>query len=486
MPFANLGNLLGDLDFWGGVATGFGEETLRQEDRKDKDIRELRRFGMERGLQISEDNTEALNVAEAQVKELASLIAGDRSATSPAAIEAAYYLISQEGGLAGASRKAKLLNTEYSTYGSDPIEKMGLTERSTGEIPTAKDVARTFTRLKPLPDVASAGIGSGQTALDVIFDREPAEDQISREISEMFGTDEASIADMSPVSATGIDEELILGSNFKNELTRMFTLRNKHDKIPLEKRDADWESVSGVLNANIEMLSEAKKLSDLEITRMTDTTAATFGKTFFRNIVERAQLKGDFDAAGGYESKAIKGTVYERVLVATAKMQELVQLARNNGYYGIDDEGNKYDPITFITTFGTAKLKNIVLVTPDDGDPYLSIGDDIFDEEFRQTPDWQQSIVQNSASPPPPPGGTSGSGGTGSTGSGTGTVTGAGSSVIPDSLLTNVQSTTPSTRKAAANAIMTRIKRANQGKTQAEYEAEFKRITGLEYSVASS
>ena len=483
MPFANLGNLLGDLDFWGGVATGFGEETLRQEDRKDKDIRELRRFGIERGLQISEDNTEALNAAEIQVKELASLISGDRSANNPASMEAAYYLINEEGGIAGAMRKAKLLNTEYSTYGSDPIAKMGLTERTTGKTPTSREVARTFTRLKPLPDVASAGLGSRQTALDVIFDREPAEEQISREMSEMFGTDQSSISDMSPVSATGIDEEMILGANFGDELKRMFTLQNRHNKVPLEKQDAEWKAISGVLEANIEMLSEAKKLSDLEVSRMTDLTAATFGKTFIKNIVERGQLKGDFDAAGNFEGKAVKGIVYEKVLEAGAKMQELVQLARNNGYVGIDSEGNKYDPITFITIFGTAKLKNIKLVTPDDGDPYLSIGDDIFDQELRQSPEWAQSIIQDSASPPPKVGGTSS---TGSTGAGTGTITGANSSGIPNSLLTDIQSTTPSTRQSAAKAIMTRIKMANKGKTQAEYEAEFKRITGLEYSVASS
>ena len=123
MPFANLGNLLGDLDFWGGVAEGAGEQMLLQEERKDKDIRELRNFGMTRGMQIEEDNRSAINAAEVQVKELASLISGDRSANAPEVMEAAYYLIDQEGGIAGANRVAQLLNTEYSTYGVDPLLK---------------------------------------------------------------------------------------------------------------------------------------------------------------------------------------------------------------------------------------------------------------------------------------------------------------------------------------------------------------------------
>jgi hypothetical protein len=362
---------------------------------------------------------------------------------------------------------------------------MGLQERNIGDIPTARDVARTVTRLKPLPDIKASGIETRRTALDVIFGGETAEDQISSEMTKMFGTDKASIADMSPVSATGIDEELILGSNFNNELVRMNTLLNKHNQIPLQNRDNEWEEVEGLIKSNIDMLSEAKKMAELQQNQMTDISRESFEKGFMRNIVAAGQLKGDFDVSGNYEAKGVKQEIYGKAVAAVASMGNLAQLARNNGYVGIDANGNKYDPIEFIKIFGSAAMKNIILVTPDDGEPYLSVGEDIFDDATRQSPAWAQSIIQNSASPsPPPPVG--GASGTGSTGAGTGTITGASSSGIPNSLLTNVQSTTPSTRKAAANAIMTRIKRANQGKTQAEYEAEFKRITGLEYSVASS
>lgn len=490
MPFGNLGNLLGDIEFWGGVATGFGEQTLRQEDRKDKDIRELRNFGMTRGMQIEEDNRNSINAAEVQVKELASLISGDRSANAPEVMEAAYYLIDQEGGIAGANRVAQLLNTEYSTYGVDPITKMGLQERSIGDVPTARDVARTVTRLKPLPDIKASGIETRRTALDVIFGGETAETQISREMAEMFGTDQASMADMSPVSATGIDEELILGTNFNNELVRMNTLLNKHNQVPTQNRDAEWTAVEGVIKSNIDMLSEAKKMAELQQNQMTDSSRETFEKGFMRTLVSAGQLKGDFDVGGNYEPKGVKTEIYQKAASAIATMGNLVQVARNNGYVGIH-EGVSYDPIEFVKIFGAAGMRKIVLVEPEDGKPYLSVGDDIFDETTRQSPAWTNSVIQNAAAPAGGTGvtggtGASGSGGTGSTGSGTGTVTGAGSSVIPDSLLTNVQSTTPSTRKAAANAIMTRIKRATQGKTQAEYEAEFKRITGLEWSVASN
>ena len=348
MPFANLGNLLGDLDFWGGVAEGASEQIRTQEDRKDKDIRELRNFGITRGMQIEEDNRSAINAAEVQVKELASLISGDRSANAPEVMEAAYYLIDQEGGIAGANRVAKLLNTEYSTYGVDPITKMGLQERSIGEVPTARDVARTVTRLKPLPDIKASGIETRRTALDVIFGSETAEDQISSEMAEMFGTDQATMAEMSPVSATGIDEELILGTNFNNELVRMNTLLNKHNQVPPQSRDAEWTAVEGVIKSNIEMLSEAKKMAELQQNQMSDSSRETFEKGFMRNLVSAGQLKGDFDVAGNYEAKGVKAEIYGKAVASVATMGKLAQLARNNGYVGIDANGNRYDPIEFI------------------------------------------------------------------------------------------------------------------------------------------
>ena len=150
----NLGNLLGDLDFLGGVAKGFGEESLRQEDRKDKDYRELRKFGMERGLQISEDNRNALNVAEDQVKELAFLVAGDRKANSPEALEAAFYLIEANGGVAGATAIAKKYYQQYDKFGIDPINDMGLEDRTDGVTLTPRTIGSTFTKLKPLPDIS--------------------------------------------------------------------------------------------------------------------------------------------------------------------------------------------------------------------------------------------------------------------------------------------------------------------------------------------
>ena len=57
----NLGNLLSDIDFWGGVASGVEEEVFdNQEPRKQKQIDRFADWGMKTGLMIQEENREAL------------------------------------------------------------------------------------------------------------------------------------------------------------------------------------------------------------------------------------------------------------------------------------------------------------------------------------------------------------------------------------------------------------------------------------------
>ena len=481
MPFGNLANLLSDEDFWGGVAEGASEQIRTQEDRKDKDIRELRNFGITRGMQIEEDNRDAINTAEVQVKELAALISGDRSATSPEAMEAAFYLINQEGGIAGANRVAQSLYTEYNTYGTDPISKMGLSTRMEGAAPTPRAIAKTFTRLKPLPDVSASGISSRQTALDVIFGTPTAEQQVSQEMAQMFSTDTDTAANITPVSATGVDEKLILGTNVKSELKRMKGLINKHNRVRVENRDAEWTNTENIIKQNIEMLEIAAD-PDLQINY--STRISLEGK-YLNTLLSASGLKGEWQQ-GQYIPQGVQANVMEVAEGAVARMGTLVQLAVNNGYKGkLPGSDEEFDPLEFVKKYGAAQGYRIIL---DEGDsvngiePFLTIDMSdkgaIFNNELKQTDAWKQSVIQDGDSsvtsnvvPPPTTGAASAS---------------SGGSAIPDSLITNVQSTTPSTRKAAANAIMTRIKAANKGKTQDEYEAEFKRVTGLEWSVASS
>jgi len=478
----NIGSLLSDLDFWGGVATGASQQIDIQEEQKDRNYRELRKFGMERGLQISDDNTKMLDDAEKQVKELASMISGNRSATSPEAMEAAFYLIENEGGIAGAAKVASSLQTEFSTYGVDPIAKLGLTERVEGTTPTARQIGRTFTKLKPLPDLSSSGISVENTALDVIFGVDSAEKSIQSEMEGMFGQQEPSQT-IAAMATEGFDKELILGENFKNELKRMNVLLNKHNRVTINNRDAAWENTENTIKLNIDMLKEAEKLSKLETQTMSDSTRTTLEGKYLSTLLFSSGLKGEWQQ-GQYIPQGVQANIVQTAEDAIATMGSLAQLARNNGYIGkIQGDEKEYDPLEFIKKFGAARGNRIILVTPEVGDPYLSIGEQIFSDQLKGSKSWTQSIVQGGVSQggvrkPPAVGNSNQQPSTGS-------ATGQGSSIIPDSLLTNVKSQVPSTRKAAANAIMTRLKNANTTMNQVQLEALFDITTGISWNVAS-
>ena len=124
----NLGNLLGDINFWGGVAEGVTTQIEKQEDRKAKDVRELRNFGIERGLQITEENNKNLSETESQITELSSLIAGKRNVNDKAVREGALLLLETYGSVAAAAPVAKELSVQYKTYGRDPIKALGYTD----------------------------------------------------------------------------------------------------------------------------------------------------------------------------------------------------------------------------------------------------------------------------------------------------------------------------------------------------------------------
>lgn len=489
MPFANLGNLLGDLDFWGGVAKGASEELTRQEDRRDKDIRELRRFGMERGLQISEDNTEALNAAEDQVKQLAALVAGDRSANSPEAMEAAFYLIEQNGGVAGATAIARRYNEQFTSFGIDPITEMGLESRTDAAIITPRAIASTFTKLKPLPNISQSPIGTEQTALDVIFGRKSAEEIVGEEMKGMFGTTDQTAAAISPVSADPTDERFIIGSNYNVEKGTLLALQAQHRRVPEENRDEEWKRTDNLIRGRLTLLRDATK------PEMGETQRRTTKGSLLAALMASYNLKADFDNNMMYRDAGTHSSIYRKADKAVARMTTLLLEAVNNGYVGIGPDGERYDPREFVESFGAVDGKHIIKVIPEDGDPYLSVGEAVFAPADMATKEWENSVVLGGKTtagtivPTPPAVGGSNNAASGASASASAAATGP---VIPDSLMTGLLSNMPgqqnakgSTRNANANAIMTIIRRHNAGKSQAELEAIFKSSTGVDWAEAS-
>jgi len=475
----NIGNLLSDLDFWGGVATGASQQIDIQEERKDRDYRELRKFGMERSLQISDDNTKLLDDAEKQVKELASMISGNRSATSPEAMEAAFYLIERECGVACASQIAKRYQQQYDNFGISPITEMGLEPRGDTSTISPASIARQFTKLKPLPDISQSALGSHKTALDVIFGGDSVEDIVGEEMRSMFGTPDKDTPSLIPVSADPTDEEFIIGSNFSVEKGRLMALHDTHRKVPKQNQDAEWKAVDNLLNARISLLEEATK--DL----MPETSRKSVKNALLAEITSSFGLKADFYTDGSYKDAGMHQDIYKKVNTAISRMTTILMRAKNKRYKGVHPvTGEVYDPREFIEVFGAGQGYNIIEVFPDDGDPYITFMEDdfIFSKEDMKSPEWESSAWKSSITLDQ----NDNSGQQGAAASPvTGSATGQGSSVIPDSLLINVKSQVPSTRKAAANAIMTRLKSANTGMNQVQLEALFDITTGISWNVAS-
>ena len=400
----NIGSLLGDMNFWAGVGEGFMTETNRQRDLKEKNYRELRNYGIESGLQIKEENNKALDTTEAEVKKVASLIAGDRAVGDKVVREAALYLINQEGSIDGAQRIAKKYSTEHSTYGRDPIAAMGLTERADGETPDYRGIARTYTKLKPLPDISATSGATEQTALDVIFGGETATEMAQKDIESIVGQTETQAAFM-PVSATGYDEQMILSADYDGELTRMKIALKAHDNISEDKRDAAWESKHNRIKANIDLLKDAQKQTKLAGQVMTDSTRKSFTTQFMTQLLLNQGLKGEWQL-GQYIPSGVQANIQGIASTAVSKHGEAVQWARNNGYFGLDPETGEtnIDPITFVQQYGVGSGKNIIIVTEDDVlGPHLKIGDDIFDSNIKNSQAWKQSTGGASATPPPPP-----------------------------------------------------------------------------------
>lgn len=488
----NIGNLLGDLDFWGGVATGVGEQIDIQEERKDRDFRELRRFGMERTLQISEENAESLNNAEKQVQELAALVAGDRSANSPEAMEAAFYLIDKHGGVAGATSIASMYNKQYTSFGIDPITEMGLESRTDAATITPRAIASTFTKLKPLPNISESPIGTQRTALDVIFGRKSAEEIVGEEMKGMFDTTDQTAAAISPVSADPTDERFIIGSNYNVEKGTLLALQAEHRKVPEQNRDEEWKRTDNLIRGRLTLLRDATK------PEMGESQRRTTKGSLLSALMASYNLKADFDINMMYRDAGTHSSIYRKADKAVSRMTTLLLEAVNNGYVGIGPNGEQYDPREFVESFGAVDGKHIIKVIPEDGsDPYLSVGDTVFSSDDMKTSAWKSSVILDGENTTGTTAGTGvpatpAIGGSNNAASGASASAAATGPVIPDSLINGLVGNMPGqpnatavTRKANANAIMTIIKRNNAGKSQADLEAIFKSSTGVDWAEAS-
>jgi len=491
----NLGSLLSDENFWDGVGKGFTRAEELAQERKARDVRELRNFAIETGMSVREANDKALQASESAVIELASLIKGKRNVRDKSVREGALALLSQYGSIEAAAQVARDLNTEYKTFGRDPIKTLGfveedLTSRAT---PTISQISRKYTKLKPMPQLSDAELDNvtEMTAMDRIFGGKGTT-QLAMEGAEKFLGPLSDQTQEAIPTALGVDfdEEMILGSNLNAELLRMYALDNALSSVEDSQKDESHAARVKAVEANIEMLKMAKS-------KIKEKTALTIGernsvvRIFGGELQRAAGLDGDYDPTTNLWIPKYKQTeIYRISQEAGNEYADALNWAFENGVGGLDPEGNPVDAYTFIRDAAVNGYRVEIVPASETSAAYLKLGEKVYDTNSAA---FQQALPGGSGSLPPLPQNNA------QTGSGSTTTNapvnpplGTGAATFtPSQRVTALvpklkdPSTTIKDRQASARAIMASIKLGMPSASAADHEATFEQITGMSFADAT-
>lgn len=489
----NLGNLLSDENFWDGVGKGFTRAEELAQERKARDVRELRNFAIETGMSVREANDKALQASEGAVIELASLIKGKRNVRDKSVREGALALLNKYGSIEAAAQVARDLSTEYKTFGRDPIKTLGfveedLTSRAT---PTMSQISRKYTKLKPMPQLSDAELHSinEMTAMDRIFGGKGAT-ELAKEGAEKFLGPLSDQTEEAIPTALGIDfdEEMILGSDLSSELLRMYTLDNALGDIPEDQRDETYTARKTAIEKNIKMLKMARsKLK--EKTGITLGERNTIVKEFSGELQQSAGLAGNYNDYGQWIPKYQQSEIFRIAREAGNEYANAVNFALENGLYGVDEEGNDIHPYTFTRDAAVNGFRIVIVPPSETSEGYLMRGEKVYDTNsaaFQQAisgaggnlPSLPQSNAQTGAgstttnAPVNPP-------------SGTGAATFTPSQRVAASIpKLKDPKTTPKNRHASAKSIMGAIKLGMPSASTADHEATFEQLTGMSFADA--
>ena len=487
--FKNLLNFISDEDFLAGVATGAQKEMEKQEDRRQDDIRTLRNFGLQNGLRIRAENDESLKESREAIEQLSSLVAGKRNVNDVAVRETAVYMLDKFGSVPAALEAASALNTQYKTFGRDPIASLGFTDstipaRQDGATPTYSELAQKYTKLKPMPDLSAAQIDSvnEMTALDRIFSRKGIVETAQESVSAALGEDPTQTQRaFKPLEGFELDEEMILGDNLNGELLRMHSLKTSLDSIPEAKRADNHEEKMIAIANNINMLSMAKAKTK-DKTEMTLNERKSFGDRFSGLLQQGTGYDGQYDP--NYNTWIPTHTqtkIIQKAQSYGSQMSEILDRSFQLGLKGRDADGNEVDALLFIEE--GANTNRMVEIVPAQFDQetgaeissaYLTYGEKVLDTN--QVSTVNPLIPSNAAAAA-----ASSSSSTQQVGASTYSPTAKVLKLIPTLTQAN---TTPSNKRAAARSIMTSIRTQVPNKSQAEYEAIFQTQTGMNYQQA--
>tara|TARA_E500000318_G_scaffold4410_1_gene4627 strand:- start:2387 stop:3868 length:1482 start_codon:yes stop_codon:yes gene_type:complete len=487
--FKNLLNFLGDEDFIAGVATGAQKEMEKQEDRRQDDIRALRNFGLENGLRIRAENDESLKESAEAIEQLSSLVAGKRNINDVAVRETAVYMLDKFGSVPAALDAASALNTQYKTFGRDPISSLGFTDstipvRQDGATPTYSELAQKYTKLKPMPDLSAAQIDSvnEMTALDRIFSRKGIVETAQESVSAALGDDPTQTQRaFKPLEGFNLDEEMILGDNLNGELLRMHSLKTSLDSIPEAKRGDDHEIKMTAIANNINMLSMAKAKTK-DKTQMTINERKSFSDRFAGLTQQATGYDGQYDPTYNTWIPTHKQTeIVQKAQSAGSKLSEILDRSFQLGLKGRDGEGNEVDALLFIEE--GANINRMVEIVPAQFDKetgaeispaYLTYGEKILDVNKVSAgsgiPNSPTSNVVNPAQSP-----------TGTSSLATSASNYTPSAAVQASLQGFKTASNAQTKQAEARAIMAALTANPNLPNQAARDAVFQQLTGMTF-----
>tara|TARA_E500000318_G_C3567272_1_gene216235 strand:- start:3386 stop:4861 length:1476 start_codon:yes stop_codon:yes gene_type:complete len=488
--FSNLANMFSDVNFWGGVAEGASTEFLRQEDRKEKDVRELRNFIISESSSIDAENRKELSAAEEAAEQLGALIKGSRNANSAAVKEATMFLIDQHGSAAAALEAAKSLNEQYSTYGEpfDPIRTLGFTDDQLDDrvAPTYAQIGRTYASIRPLPTLSSVQLESinDKTALDKIFGGKGVAELAIETAQPLIGdtiTSQTQDAFETLEPEKPYYSEYVIGSNFKQELKRMYAAQTALQSIPEAQRDSDFDSKTSLINERISILKKVETMSDPD-KDLTESTRKSLTQYFAGLAQYGAGYATEFSPYGYWIPKHKQHKVVTKSNNYGSGLVDLLVKSKREGIKGMNPGTREInvDPYTFIEQGSINSLE--VIFVPEQRDE----NDEIIVEKHLK---YGSAVLPKPDADPivdPLQGGGSS---TVTQSTGTGQLPTAPSNYTPSDAAKQAvagmkTALNAGSRKASANSLMAILNANPNFPDQAARDAEFEKLTGMTYKDA--
>jgi hypothetical protein len=398
------------------------------------------------------------------------------------------FLIDQHGSAAAALDAAKALNEQYTTYGEpfDPIRTLGFTDDQLDDrvAPTYAQIGRKYASIRPLPTLSSVQLESinDKTALDKIFGGKGVAELAIERAKPLIGdtiTSQTQDAFETLEPEQPYYSEYVIGSNFKQELSRMYAAQTALQSIPEAQRGDDFDSKTRLINDRIGILKKIETLSENQ-KEITPSTRKSLTQYFSGLAQFSAGYASEYSPYGYWIPKHKQKDVVTTSDDYSSGLVDLLNLSMVEGLKGMNPDTKEIniDPYTFIEQ-GAINNKYVVLVAEQRDE---ETGEILVEKHLKYGGGVLPKADTNRVVDPAQTGASSTV--TQSTGSGqlpTSASNYTPSAAIQTSLAALKSSTSASTRGPNARAIMSALKADPNLPDQAARDAVFEQLTGMTF-----